>query len=225
MKLAAHGAQTLGQRVRQEDGFALVQLPGEALLAVVADGLGGHPAGDLASRIAIEGIADFARRDFARLHQAPPAALQDVAQAIDDALVDISSRHPPLAGMATTLSALYFTPERVFRLSIGDSLIHRLHGRSCARWNELHEGEDGFLTSCLGGNLRHIDCPPRGAAVKAGDRFLIASDGIEVLDAKAVCRLLRAGETPQQCVQSVLDAIDAVGFEHQDNSTVIAVFA
>lgn len=204
----------------------MVEAVDGALLAAVADGLGGHPAGDLASRIAIEGLADYARRQAATLREAPPRALQDIAQAIDAAMLDVGRQNPALSGMATTLATLYFAEERVFRLNVGDSLIFRApHGRACTLWNELHEGGDGFLTSCLGGNLRRIDCPVRGTAVKRGDRFLIASDGVEVLDARAIGKLLKTADSPQAAVQQLLDAVDREEFRYQDNTTAVAVFA
>lgn len=226
MKLALHAGQSLGRRARQEDSFAVVEGEDGSLLAAVADGLGGHPAGDLASRIAAEGISDYARREAAALRQSPPRALLRIAFGIDGAMQELYRRQPELQGMATTLAVLYFTPDRVFRLSIGDSLIFRAdRGGRCQRWNVLHETEDGYLTSCLGSSFEEADCPARGASVKPGDRYLIASDGIEVLQPRQIRRMLRSAATPQEAVEEMLSAIDKIQFRHQDNTTLIAVFA
>lgn len=225
MAITAYGRQVIGARSRQEDAWKIVRADDEReLLAVVADGLGGHPRGDIASRAAVEALAALVDEEAQALRQRPAATLRRAARAIDMDLRTLAESRRELEGMATTLAALYFSGDRVYRLSIGDSLIFRCSGGKVQHWNELHESRGGYITSCLGYTLELIDCPPRGAAFHPGDRFLLASDGIEVLDEAEVGAALADVASPKAVVEHLLDRIDAVGSPYQDNATLIAVF-
>jgi serine/threonine protein phosphatase PrpC len=223
LKLAAYGRQLLGSRSRQEDAFKVVSDDDE-LLAVVADGLGGHPRGDLASRVAIEAMAALMDDEANALRRRPAATLRRAVRAIDMHLRTQAEAQRELEGMATTLASLYFAGERVYRLSIGDSLIYRWNGDRFLRWNVLHESRGGYITSCLGYTLDSVDCPPRGSLVKPGERFLIASDGIESLQEQELAETLAGAPSPKIVVEHLLDRITALDSPYQDNTTLVAIF-
>lgn len=216
--------QIVGRRARQEDAYKIID-HGDMLIAAVADGLGGHPGGDIASLTAVEGLNAFVEENLEALAERPVEALIHGVQAIDAGLRELAHRHPQLDGMATTLSLLYITPTRVFRLSVGDSLIYRCVRGRCWRWNQLHENEAGYLTSCLGSSFGDIDCPGRGTLLKSGDRYLIASDGVEILGEMQIAETLARARTPKQAVDQMIAGIKAAAYPYQDNVTLIALFA
>jgi len=90
----------------------------------VADGMGGHLAGEVASRMAIDAI-----RNMAHSSQTPGISpLRDAVIAAHEAIVAHAKKHPECAGMGTTLSALWRMGHYVYIAHVGDSRIYRLRG-------------------------------------------------------------------------------------------------
>lgn len=220
--LAAAGGQVQGTRKRQEDAWGLERYGEGEVLALVADGLGGHPAGDVASREAVrEFAAQFGARR-ARGTGTPRQWLQETTLATHGALLEMTRRQRRLREMATTLVALYLRGAEFWAVSVGDSYLLLLRAGRLLRLNELH-AEAGGLTSCLGFNLARVDVA-EALAVQAGDRFLLASDGIVALDDDEVAGLLGEGDATA-AVGSMLAAIEQADLPNQDNVTVVAVLA
>jgi PPM family protein phosphatase len=221
--MKAAGGQIQGARARQEDAWGIELFGAGEALALVADGLGGHPAGDVASR---EGIAQV-RKHFARYRTRGTEGPRDwLKQAVMDAdryLLRMQLDNVDLEGMATTLVAFYLHGAEFWAASVGDSylLLRRQERLICL--NELH-AEGGGVTSCVGFNLSRMDLADR-LLVEPGDRFLLASDGIATLESEEVNGLLAAAEDPETAVRDLLAAIEASGAPRQDNATLLAVFA
>jgi protein phosphatase len=221
--VTAYGRQIIGSRSRQEDAWKIVRV-GDEMLAMVADGLGGHPRGDVASRAAVDALGALVEDESAILRRRPAATLRRAARAIDMDLRALAETQRELEGMATTLAAVYLAGDRAYRMSIGDSLIFRCVGEHWQRWNVLHESRGGYITSCLGYTLDLIDCPPRGSALVDGERYLLATDGLEVLEEDEIGRTLAGAGSPKAVVEHLLDRVDALGSPYQDNTTLVAVF-
>lgn len=217
------GGQIQGRRMRQEDAWRLELLGDGELLAIVADGLGGHPSGDIASR---EGIVELQREFLARRAQPealPREWLKHSILAADSHLRAMQRRDPELEGMATTMVALYARATEFWAASVGDSyLLLRRRGQLIVM-NELH-AEGGGVTSCVGFHLSRVDLADR-LLVEPGDRFLLASDGIATLDSDEISGLLGGAPDPESAVSHLLHAIEDSASPSQDNATVIAVFA
>ena len=247
------GAGLVGARKRQEDAWAVLKDPrGEAgasveLLAVVADGLGGHSAGDQASRAAVEGLLE----GFRRSQGSAGERLREALLAGNAALREAKLRPPrrerwKIMDMGTTVVAAAFTGTACAWISVGDSLIFRCRDGTPELLNPLHtEGarldrkaaagviswdrarSDPYrqlMTSAvLGGRIEEIS--EGRALLEAGDVVVLASDGIETLAAEtvaAVCGDHREGGAAG-IAQALLDRIRAVGHERQDNATVVVV--
>lgn len=222
--MKAAGAQIQGTRMRQEDAWSLERWGAGELLAIVADGLGGHPAGNVASR---EAVAEF-RRVFAE-HRAATGAgtprdwLKEGVLAADLQLRALQRADADLHGMATTLVALYARGGEFWAASVGDSYLLLRRGGQLLVLNELH-AEGGGVTSCIGFHLSRVDLADR-LAVEPGDRFLLASDGVASLDAEEISVLLGAAADPEAAVRDVLHAIEECALPNQDNVTLVAVLA
>lgn len=220
MDIAA--GQIQGARRRQEDAFAVETLESGARLFLVADGLGGLPAGDVASREAsAEFIRDF--RDQARAkHGLPHDWMRHALNEADAHLHRRQSTAPDLAGMSTTLVALYVRDGDACALSVGDSYLMLLRNGVLYVLNELHRGEGSALTSCVGAQLRQIWVLD-ALKVEAGDRFLLATDGITTLGGSAIQEGLAGAKSSQAAVDGLLGAIEDALQAHQDNVTLVTI--
>lgn len=223
MTLDAAGGQVQGKRRRQEDAWALERYGDDEVLALVADGLGGHPAGDVASA---EGVKAFVKQFAVRRERGtgtPRSWLQDTTLGTHAVLVEMTRADRKLREMATTLVALYVRGAQFWAVSVGDSYLLLLREGKLVRLNELHS-EGGGVTSCLGFNLSRVDIAD-GLAAQPGDRFLIASDGLVTLDEAEVTRLLGDAADADAAQRGLLGAVDEAGLPTQDNATVVAVLA
>lgn len=241
------GAAMIGARKRQEDEWAVVAAsqaaPAVSLLAVVADGLGGHAAGDQASRAAVAGFVEGFRnaagppRD--RLSEALEAGNRSVRRTIEE---DRWRR----SGMGTTLVAVAFLEGSCEWISVGDSFLFCCRAGRLEQLNPLHtEGADldrraargeiswararhdpyrAMLTSAvMGGRIEEIS---HGAnRVAEGDVFVLASDGIETLPEDAIAALCaeHSVKGAAAVAAALIARIKSARHPRQDNATVVVV--
>jgi protein phosphatase len=231
-----------GARNYQEDAAA-VCADGNALTAVLADGMGGHAGGAVASGVA---SAAFLRafRDW---------AAEDVrvrlARSLDSANAAIAARaagSPSLAGMGCTLIGTAFLSDRLEWISVGDSPLYLLRRGEITRLNADHSlapeidrlAEMGrmsrdeakfdprrhILRSALTGTeIELIDRPREPLALGPGDIVVLASDGIHTLPEAEIGRLVSGAATVDDAAGALLAAVAAVDDPHQDNTTVVVV--
>jgi protein phosphatase len=216
------------------------------LVAVLADGMGGHAGGALASRAACESfIAAYAghggeKRD--RLVAGLEAANEAIAQMVRD--------RPQLTGMGSTLVGAVFADEGVEWVSVGDSPLLLYRRGEIATLNEDHslapeldrmaaaghiseeqarrDPRRHMLRSAVtGDDLDLVDLSRKPLAMEPGDYVILASDGLQTLEAGEIERIIAAySEDGASAVAGALiRAVEAVRDPHQDNTTVIAVRA
>ena len=201
-------ALTQGRRDRQEDAVTTHFPAGAGLgLIVLADGMGGHAAGDVASAVVVEEVAgnlghlfDDPRRLEGQIGDALHAAL---ARA-NDRMARLSGNRPELRGMGSTVVATVVIANRLYWISVGDSPLYLMRGNRMARLNQEHsmasrmagwvaagrlspeEAERhpdlGCLTSVLRGTpIPEIDCRDCPLDLQDGDIVIAASDGLGFL--------------------------------------------
>lgn len=243
MKLEAHGATDVGrQRSRNEDQF-LVSM--ERSLFAVADGMGGHAAGDVASRTAIETVdrlvggvrpADGVAERAAELIEATRAA--------NSAILQDAERDPERAGMGTTLTIFTVVPELRTRViaHVGDSRAYLLRdgvlkqlttdhtwvqrqvelGKLSPRRARVHP-YSSVLTHALGvPDEERIDTLM--GEVREGDVYLLCTDGLTtVLEDDTIEDVLRDGPDLQANARDLIDAANHAG--GPDNITVVLIRA
>jgi PPM family protein phosphatase len=191
-------------------------------LCAVADGLGGHPGGDLASAAAIRALAGHDRQ--AEEGEDPVTALQRAFAAAAEAVAKVAARDPDLATMATTLTALLRSGDQVVLGHIGDSRGYRLRDGQLAQLSEDHVTEvplfGTVMTRCIGGG-GHDSPDMTSCDARPGDRWLLCSDGLYgVVDDAAIREALAAGP-PATAVARLAGLADAAG--SPDNVTVIVL--
>lgn len=240
-------AATIGNRDRQEDDWGTHANPpaleeGAVLLAVVADGMGGAPAGDCASRLVIQAFFDsysaIQRPAKERLRHALAHANRELGIAVETT--------PELAGMGCTLVAALFFSDRVEWLSVGDSFILLCRGERLERINPLHiyarkleervqrgeispecahsDPDRASLTSVvMGGLLEEVS--QGELLLEPGDLIVLASDGIATLPEDEFASLC-SGTVAQDAsavADSLVGRVEALAAKGQDNATVIVV--
>ena len=119
MGVTAHGVTHPGPRASNEDAF-LIDMPGGVF--VVADGMGGHNAGEVASGLAVESI-----RTFVADEDRPSAdGLEEAVRVANRHILDTAARRPECSGMGTTVAVALVTPTGAILSSVGDSRIYRM---------------------------------------------------------------------------------------------------
>lgn len=206
---------------------------------VVADGMGGHAGGDVASGIAVRDLAHL-DRGFSSVAEAR-AALVAQLQAINEKLSHVVDSNPELAGLGTTVSGMLRVGDRFVVAHIGDSRIYRLSNGELAQVTTDHtfvqqlidagriteaEAKDHPRRSVLMRVLGDVDDDPSidTADLPAipGERWLLCSDGLTgVLDDAEVCDLLAADAPPEAISARLVDR--ALSGGGPDNITVIVV--
>jgi len=208
-------------------------------LFVVADGMGGHAGGDVASSIAITRLEEL-DRPFGSTSEAE-SALQ---QAITDSagiLIDTVRSRPELAGMGTTVSALLMVDDYAVIAHIGDSRIYLYRDGALTQITTDHTFvqrlvDTGRITpeearyhprrSVLMRVLGDMDADPEVDTfimpTRPGDRWLLCSDGLSgVIDDAHTAKALAAGNAPARTADHLLrQALDAGA---PDNVTIVIV--
>jgi protein phosphatase len=210
----------------------------------VSDGMGGAMAGEFASRITVEKITKILpplfRLNAEGLSSAIEGVLRELFIEIHRALVYLGSCYEECRGMGATLSFCWFTPEWMYFGHVGDSRIYYLphdgpmrqlteddtHVGWLYRNGELNERQAkthprrNVLQKSLGGGHQFVDPQVGAVRLRAGDRFLLCTDGVTdgLYDAR-VEDLLREslGEPARELVRQ---AVEASG---RDNTTAMVV--
>ena len=200
------------------------------LIAAVADGMGGHVGGEIASSIAIEHATD----------EDTDLAPDERVQAANSAIMDAVLEDPHLAGMGTTLTLAQFEEEGNLTIAhVGDSRAYLLRNDELSRVTSDHSivevylaagqiteeeakrhPQRGMLTRALGLG-RDLEVDLIGERLVVGDRFLICSDGLSSMIDDARIRELLSDGTPEEAVWNLIDAANAAG--GMDNITVVVV--
>jgi PPM family protein phosphatase len=217
-------------------------------LFLVADGMGGHNAGEEASALAVAAIEQFTLNSFKWfMHSDGPDAQRVLAQfqaALSEAdarVFEASTEHPELSGMGTTVTMAYHLDAQLCVVHVGDSRAYmfedgRLHQithdhtlmAEMVDRGQLQPEEAArhrlrhVITNVVGGNEAGVSVEAHALEVSAGDRLLLCSDGLtEMLSNDAIAAVLLAEPDPEAaCTKLVAQANDAGG---RDNITVVIV--
>jgi PPM family protein phosphatase len=225
------GRQSIGRRPNQQDAYGVVppeELGGGAsLLAVLADGMGGHAAGELASELALRAFVDGF---FSAEGMDDPARLWKGLEAANRAVGEEVGARPELGGMGTTLLSVLVRDDGARWISVGDSPLFLYRAGELRRMNELHVaggegGQKGGLSSAVVGERLYEVDDQRPIPLEDGDVLVLASDGIDSLDAGELAEVLEGAkdEGAGEVAARLLRAVAAKGLEKQDNTTVVVV--
>lgn len=238
------GKQTQGARERQEDDFGFIEgstiiATGAHPVAIVADGMGGHAAGDVASATAVRNFIDAYGTEGPAVER-----LRTALESANDALREAWQRDRRLSGMGTTLVAASVTDEGLYWISVGDSPLYLYRNGSLERLNEDHsmrpviaaiakEDEDLAMSYSpnqlrsvvMGEEIAKTDVRKEPLPLYSGDVVLAMTDGIETIDegetADIVTKTRVAG--PEAICDALLAAVAEKQEPRQDNTTVVVL--
>jgi protein phosphatase len=235
LKLVTYAVSDIG-RVRssnQDGGYTGYQLH------FVADGMGGHAGGDIASAMAAQQIAQIDNL-YATPEDAGAVLLSAILEA-NEKLVATVREHATFAGMGTTFSGLMFTGEKAVVAHIGDSRIYRLRDDNVEQITKDHTFvqklvDTGRITpaEALIHPRRNVlmrvlgDTPERPQVdtwvedALPGDRWMLCSDGLcGYVDDTVIARNLRTKAPAEDVAQDLLgEALEAGA---PDNVTIVMV--
>jgi PPM family protein phosphatase len=224
-----YAATDTGRQRRANEDSLLARSP----LFVVADGMGGAQAGEVASRIAVEsfhdGLGDVA---------SPEDSLAMYARAANSRIHELSQSNVEQAGMGTTLTAVYVGEQEVAIAHVGDSRAYCLRDGELLRLTDDHslvdeliregrltpeEAEEhpqrSIITRALGPE-ETVEVDTRSFRARPDDLFLLCSDGLTSMVPEArLAELLRTNPKLRAAGEALIAAANAAG--GRDNITVI----
>lgn len=226
-----YGSRTEIGNVREHNEDSLTVLPP---LFAVADGMGGHEAGEVASEIAINTLNDLAPQS------ADAEALARAVVAANLNVIKAPSQGVGREGMGTTLTAAILEKERLIIAQVGDSRAYLLHNGSLQQLTRDHSLmadmiEAGQLTEAEArvhpnrsvitraiGSDPHMQPDLYELNVETGDRLLLCSDGIcGMIEDHEIASIMRQAPSAQSCADQLVEAaLAAGGF---DNATAVVV--
>jgi protein phosphatase len=221
------GGQHQGARPYQEDSWALKPLNDGALLAVVADGMGGHAGGSVASRLVTEAMVEAVEQG---------RSLADGLQAANTAVQTGAAGKAELAGMGSTVVAAIVAGNEVRWISVGDSPFFVLSAGNLQRLNADHSMApqiDALVARGVISAEEGAGHPGRHTLREAvmGEPLLLIDEGTRRLSSDACLLLCSDGvlslsdadlaSQSAKPVPALISAVLAVRNPHQDNVTVI----
>jgi PPM family protein phosphatase len=243
-----------GSREFQEDAvIADCAVGAELSLVVLADGMGGHAAGDVASKIAVTEVFSELKLQSGNvqaLAKGAPDILRGAVLAANECIGEHVRTDASTSGMGTTLLALVLFGRQVFWVSVGDSPLLLYRDGELRQINEDHslapqidlmvragqmspeEGQGHPDRNCLtsvvcGKEIPRIDCPPRPIEIADPDILIAATDGLLGLGLAQIEEIVRAHSTRTsgEIVRALLDALSADADPDQDNATIAVIRA
>ena len=242
-----YGSQIDGKREYQEDAFLITHLVGKegqpCSLMIVADGMGGHAAGNIASNMAVQSFSKHVTVHYPSDNIAQ--VLHEGIMRANHSITEMVKETPALEGMGCTIVGVLLQDNQIWWASVGDSHLFLLRNREISKLNADHsyggfldamqaagtpvEPEAGLsrnmlMSAVTGGDLSEIDCPSNPLRIQAGDKILICSDGVNTLSNGKIIQYCDWSDSPKECVDSLLTAVENENMPKQDNTTAIVVY-
>ena len=217
--------------------------PNQGLLLVLADGMGGHVAGALASKTAITNFIGAWQEQNAAADI--PGRLGDALDAANRALHEKVAADPTLEGMGCTLVAAVILDNTIQWVSVGDSPLWVMQQDHLQRLNEDHSmapllqnlveagrmsaeeaatdsRRNALRSAVMGGELELVDCSEAPVPLHESTCVLLASDGLQTLSDEEITAILRqsAELDSDTCADRLMAAVEEKRYPKQDNVTV-----
>ena len=221
-------------KVRHNNEDSLIVIEPETF--VVADGMGGQAAGEIASQMLVETVKNFLSKTSAPWNE------KILSQAIflaNKAILNLARQNQEYQGMGTTATILYLNGGQAYFAHVGDSRLYRLRNNFFKQITEDHSyvetlvrsGEltpeqarvhpmKNVLTQAVGA-IDEIYIDAANFPVEFGDIFLLCTDGLtNMVDDETIAKILQTAQNPADAL--IEAALSAGG---KDNVSVIVVFA
>jgi protein phosphatase len=237
-----------GGRDYQEDECTFSALPerdGEAaILAVLADGMGGHAGGAVASGVATQSFVESFMAGEGEMAE----RLRQSLIAANDAVAARSENDPDVTGMGCTMVGLVARAGQLDWISVGDSPLWLYSAGALQRLNEdhsmmpvlqarvsrgeltasalsSHPSRNALRSAVVGEDIPLVDLATMPLQAGADDVLVLASDGLCSLTDEQIAAILHqsAGADAQTIADRLVGAVDRLGLPDQDNTTVVVL--
>ena len=224
-------------RARNEDSFFVSQIgEHDALLAIVADGMGGHNAGEIASSEAVKTL----KASITSADDNPKDALEIAIQCANNEIYNMSKNAPSLHGMGTTITACVILNNKVTAAQVGDSRLYLVRGGeitqitkdhslvemllesgSITKEDAKHHPQKNVITRALGTN-NSVETDIYEFDVLDDDVILLCSDGlVNMLDDGVILSMITECPDFSDIAKDLVKAAENAGGD--DNITVILI--
>ncbi|MGE5788979.1 MAG: PP2C family protein-serine/threonine phosphatase, partial [Myxococcales bacterium] len=213
-------------------------------LLIVADGMGGHAAGERAAALAVTSVESFILRALGHIGtlgiRGPADLLQASFQAADGTVIEAAERNDSLAGMGTTMTVAMIGGSEAHIAHAGDSRAYLLRERALRRLTRDHTVAEALregglvknpelhplhhvITNAVGGGTAGVNPDIARVDLSPGDRLLLCTDGLtNMLDDEKIAEILSSELKPAEVSQHLVEAALAAGGD--DNVTVVVAF-
>jgi serine/threonine protein phosphatase PrpC len=233
----------IGKRDNQEDyGLITGSTPSGAVLAVIADGMGGQVAGEVASSSTVKGFVEsFSSNSSKNL----PLKLNVALDKANRTLAKSISTNPKLHGMGATLIAAHITQQFVSWVSVGDSILYLYRDKKLHRLNvdhsmmpliqdsvrrgkitqeeaRAHPHRNALRSALTGEEIPLVDLREEPYRLKKDDLILLATDGILTLSESEISQVLERckGQSAKSIADHLLSVVAYQNKPRQDNTLV-----
>lgn len=234
MKKIKFAAETNKGKIRKnnEDSYLAT-----GKVFAVADGMGGHQAGEIASRIAVDILKD-AQEDL--LSKDTEVLLKESFSKVNSVIFQKAEKNAELKGMGTTLTVAVIKPNQVLLGHAGDSRVYLLDESNFSLLTEDHslvaqmvkegqisksEAEDhpmkSMITRALGAG-KQIEVDTGSVEVKSGNKLLLATDGLtNMLTDEEIASAVKLGTAPKKICHNLVKMANRKG--GTDNITTVLI--
>lgn len=230
------GASDAGRvRVVNQDSFWVGELTGRRTLAVVADGMGGHQTGEVASQ---QAVATF-REALERSRSTPPTAMARASQAANLEIYEYALENPEHRGMGTTLTTVLVDDQVAIVGHVGDSRAYLVRDGHIEQLTHDHSWvadrvRQGLLTQdeARRHRWRNVITNALGATtafkldlhhfeLREGDRLLLCSDGVSMMLSEPMLQQIVERHPPQEAAERLIEEANDRG--SPDNVTAVVL--
>ncbi|MEM7027657.1 MAG: SUMF1/EgtB/PvdO family nonheme iron enzyme [Pseudomonadota bacterium] len=240
------GSQIDGARDYQEDAFLITNLTDNngkpSALVVVADGMGGHAAGNVASNMAVQAFNKHISANY---------PCENVAEILEQAVINANNsiketiaETPALQGMGCTMVAAVLEDGKITWASVGDSHCYLVRNKELTKKNADHsyggfldrmeaagtpvEPEPGLsrnmlMSAITGEEINEIDVNQEPFQLEADDRIILCSDGLDTLSSGKIIQYSEWSDSPKECSDALMQAVEEANMPRQDNTTAVVV--
>ena len=240
------GSQIDGARDYQEDAFLVTHLTdangNPSALVVIADGMGGHAAGNVASNMAVQAFNKHVSANYPTDNISE--VLENAVVKANNSIKETVAETPALSGMGCTMVAAILEDGKLWWASVGDSHCYLVRNRELTKKNDDHsyggfldrmeadgtpvEAEPGLsrnmlMSAVTGDDINEIDVPSTPFELEAGDKILLCSDGLDTLSSGKIIQYSDWSDSPKECADALMEAVEEANMPRQDNTTAVVV--
>ncbi len=240
------GDQIDGARDYQEDAFLITHLTdangNPSALVIVADGMGGHAAGNVASNMAVQAFNKHVSSHYPG--KEPAKILHECVVKANDSIQATTEETPALSGMGCTMVAAILEGDKLWWASVGDSHVYLIRNKELIKKNADHsyggfldrmaaagkpvQPEPGLARNMLmsaltGAEINEVDVSEEPLELQADDRILLCSDGMDSISTSNIIQHTESSDSPKECSKALLDAVEKAAKPKQDNTTAVVV--